>query len=134
MIQSMGRDTDYERQSEARRIGAMGPEAAEDVCALPGACYCGARTLCDDCAPGPVDRVRERGDDMREDTKAIEALAARLDEEAHLLRELGRYGQRALGEGEDLVDVLWEISDRLREVEYEIDRIAYRIAEDEVAS
>ena len=74
--------------------------------------------------------VRE---DMEMDME-LEALAARLDEETRLLRELGRYGQRALGEGEHLVQALWEICDRLREVEYGIDHIARRIAEDEVAS
>jgi len=59
----------------------------------------------------------------------FEALAAQLEQEAHMLRELGRYGQRALGEGEDLVQALWDLVDRLGVVGDEIDRIAYRIDE-----
>ena len=67
---------------------------------------------------------------MSEDM-GLEALAARLDEEVRLLRELGRFGRRALGEGENLVGALWGVCDRLREVEYEIDHVARRIAEGE---
>ena len=86
-----------------------------------------------------AERLRARLAQLDEDERAVpvppewEAIAARLDEEAHMLRELGRYGQRALGEGEDLVQALWALADRLGEVGDEIDCIAHRIDEDESA-
>jgi len=78
--------------------------------------------------------MSENAKKLRARLAQLEAIAAELEQEAHTLRELGRYGQRALGEGEDLADALWGIADRLDEVGDEIDRIAHRLdREDESA-
>ena len=60
---------------------------------------------------------------------ALEEIARLLDDEAHTLRELGRYGARALGEGERLPEALWGVSAHLVEAAEAIDRIAHRIDE-----
>lgn len=60
-----------------------------------------------------------------------EAIAAKLEEHARALRDLGRYGANALGEGETVYDALWGISDALVDVERDIDAIAERLANEE---
>lgn len=56
--------------------------------------------------------------------EAYERIAAQLEAHARRLRELGRYGRRALGEGEDVLDALWQLADEVSDTETEIDRLA----------
>src|SRR5690606_8044422 len=106
---------------------------------IPARAVCTAPSRCGPLASGSSEETMTMSETMNaEELRArlaqLEAIAAQLAIEAHTLRELGRCGQRALGEGEYLVDALWGIADRLDEVGDEIDRIAHRLdREDESA-
>lgn len=56
-----------------------------------------------------------------------EAIARALEDHAAALRDLGRYGPRALGEGEDPVDALWDLATTLEGKAREVDSLAHAL-------